>query len=230
MISRQKKPNMTFSATRVVCLTMNDERTGIYYRLHAWALAKGISKYEEAVANQKRALFGELRGTVLEIGPGSGVNLQYYSTDIRWIGIEPNPFNHPNIQMAADRAGIEIELRSLDDDRLQADDNSIDAVVSTLVLCTVPDQTATLLEILRVLKPGGRFAFIEHVAAPRDSLLRKAQRMIRPAWKWIADGCCPDRETASSIEAAGFSSVEIESFRAPLPRIFSPHIAGVAVK
>src|SRR2546425_1502904 len=205
----------------------NKERTGWYYRLHAWALARGSADYEKAVAERKRRLFGDLRGNVLELGPGGGVNLSYYPKDIHWIGIDPNPFNHPNIRKAAERAGINgLEFRSLEGNRLEAADNSIEAVVSTLVLCTVPDQEATLQDILRVLKPGGRFAFIEHVAAPRGTFLRGMQRLVRPGWRFLLDGCCPDRETAAAIKAAGFSEVNIESFRAPLP-IVSPHIAGV---
>jgi ubiquinone/menaquinone biosynthesis C-methylase UbiE len=211
-------------------MAQKEQRTGWYYRLHAWALARGSASYESAVADRKRALFGDLRGTVLELGPGAGVNLTYYRPDINWIGIEPNPYNHPNIKKAAEASGLsDVEFRGLDGNRLEADDESIDAVVSTLVLCTVPDQEATLREILRVLKRGGRFAFIEHVAASRGTYLRSAQTLVRPIWKFLLDGCCPDHETARTIERAGFSKVNIESFRAPLP-IVSPHIGGLAIK
>jgi ubiquinone/menaquinone biosynthesis C-methylase UbiE len=211
-------------------VAQDESRTGWYYRLHAWALARGSETYENAVAERKRRLFGDLHGNVLELGPGGGVNLSFYPKDIHWIGIEPNPYNHPNIKQAAERAGINgLEFRNLEGNRLEAADNSIDAVVSTLVLCTVPDQEATLLEILRVLKPGGRFAFIEHVAAPRGTFLRSVQSLVRPGWRFLLDGCCPDRETAEAITRAGFSNVKIESFRAPLP-IVSLHIAGVAKK
>src|ERR1700730_2587099 len=148
-------------------MATDEQRTGWYYRLHAWVLARGSATYEDAVTARKRRLFGDLHGTVLELGPGGGVKLSYYPKNIRWIGIEPNPYNHPNIRKAAERSGINhIEFRSLDGNKVEANDSSIDSVVSTLVLCTVPDQEATLDEILRVLESGGRFAFIEHVAAP----------------------------------------------------------------
>jgi ubiquinone/menaquinone biosynthesis C-methylase UbiE len=211
-------------------MATNEQRTSWYYRLHAWALARGSATYEDAVAERKRRLFGDLHGTVLELGPGGGVNLSYYPKEIHWIGIEPNPYNHPNIRKAAEHAGLNnIEFRSLAGNRLEADGNSIDAVVSTLVLCTVPNPDATLGEILRVLKPGGRFAFIEHVAAPRGRFLRSVQSFLKPMWQFVADGCCPNRETAQAIRQAGFSTVNIECFRAPLP-IVSPHIAGMATK
>src|SRR5713101_3497108 len=191
----------------------DEQRTGWNYRLHAWALARGSETYENAVAERKRRLFGDLRGNVLELGPGGGVNLSFYPKDIHWIGIEPNPYNHPNIKKAAERAGINgLEFRGLEGNRLEAADNCIDAVVSTLVLCTVPDQEATLAETLRVLKPGGRFAFIEHVAAQRGTFLRGIQSFVKPVWKFIADGCCPNRETGQTIKQAGFSTVDIECF------------------
>src|SRR5258708_5739160 len=97
------------------------DRTGWYYRVHAWALARGSDPFEAAVAERKRKLFGNLQGKVLELGPGGGINLSFYRPDIQWIGIEPNPHNHPNIRKAAERAGFEaIEFRGFDDDRIAA--------------------------------------------------------------------------------------------------------------
>ena len=122
-----------------------------------------------------------------------------------------------------------MELRTGSAERLDVEDATADAVVSTLVLCSVADLAAVLKEIRRVLKPGGRFVFIEHVAAPQGTWLRRAQRAFRPLSKTFADGCQPDRETWRAIEAAGFAQVDLEHFRAPAP-IISPHIAGVAVK
>jgi len=108
-------------------------------------------------------------------------------------------------------------------------DESVDAAVSTLVLCSVDNLSDALTEIKRVLKPDGRFLFIEHVAAPEKSLLRSVQHGIEPLWKRMADGCHPDRETWKAIEDAGFGNVEIEHFRLSLP-VVGPHIMGTAVK
>ena len=110
---------------------------------------------------------------------------------------------------------------------------SVDVVISTLVLCSVPDPTAVLADIHRVLKPGGRFLFLEHVAAGRGTGLRRLQSVMRPFWQFCADGCSPARETGTLIEAAGFRTVEIEGFFAPreaVPRFVSPHVQGVGVK
>jgi ubiquinone/menaquinone biosynthesis C-methylase UbiE len=115
---------------------------------------------------------------------------------------------------------------------LAVDDESVDAVVCTIVLCSVRDLSATLGEIRRVLRPGGRFVFMEHVAAPRGTGLRRVQRLLRPVWQFLADGCTPDRETDAAIRAAGFSHVEIERFRLPreVSVLAGPHIAGEAVR
>jgi len=112
---------------------------------------------------------------------------------------------------------------------MEMPDASVDAVVSTLVLCSVDGHRDALAEILRVLRPGGRFVFIEHVGAPEGTWLRRLQRWIRPLWKPVADGCRPDRDTGDRILEAGFERVEMDRFRLPLP-VVSPHVAGTAWK
>jgi ubiquinone/menaquinone biosynthesis C-methylase UbiE len=175
-------------------------------------------------------LFAVLSGTVLEIGPGAGVNLHHlHSTTIRWIGVEPNSFMKPHLAKEAQRLGVAIELRPGTAENLPVDDASVDFVISTLVLCSVVDQKRALDEVLRVLKPGGRFLFIEHVGAKRGTWLRRIQTLVKPLWRRMGDGCHPDRETRTALERAGFAVLEVEEFAAPLP-IVRPHIAGIAVK
>jgi ubiquinone/menaquinone biosynthesis C-methylase UbiE len=202
---------------------------GWYKRLFARMMANSGREYDSIVAERKRRLFSGLRGSILEIGPGSGPNLAYYSPDIHWLGVETNPAMLPYLQQEARRLGMAIELRDGGPEILPAGSASMDAVVSTHVLCSVPNQTKTLQEILRVLKPGGKFAFIEHVAAPRGTSLRRVQNLVRPVWQLLGDGCHLDRETFLAIEQAGFSQVQMEHFRVEVP-IVSPHIAGFAIK
>jgi ubiquinone/menaquinone biosynthesis C-methylase UbiE len=198
--------------------------------LFAWFLARCGKKTDKYLAGYKSRLFADLAGTVLEIGSGAGANLHHLpSTTITWIGVEPNAFMKPHIVRETQRLGVAIELRPGTAENLPVDDASVDFVISTLVLCSVVDQKRALEEVLRVLKPGGRFLFIEHVAARRGTWLRRIQNLAKPLWRRMGDGCHPDRETRTALERAGFAAIEVVEFAAPLP-IVRPHIAGTAVK
>lgn len=205
---------------------------GLYQRFFAALMAHADSEQDRLYGDRKRVLFSDLKGTVLEIGPGSGINLPYYPAGIRWIGVEPNPHMHRYIHEQAESLNLDVTVLSATAETMAIDAESVDTVVSTLVLCSVPDVSATLAEIQHVLKPGGRFYFIEHIAAPEGTLLHKAQRGIRPLWKLLADGCHPDRATDHLLEAAGFSEIRYEHFdihAAPVP-ITRPHIIGIATR
>lgn len=199
-------------------------------RIFAWFMARLGMKTDKYLGHYKARLFSELTGTVLEIGSGAGANLHYFpATGITWIGVDPNQFMKPHLLKEAHRLDLKIELRDGIAETLPAGDESVDFVISTLVLCSVVDQRRALEEVARVLKPGGKFLFIEHVAARRGSWLHKMQRLVKPLWRRMGDGCHPDRETRTALESVGFAAIEIEEFEAPLP-IVSPHIAGTAVK
>lgn len=187
-------------------------------------------KTDKYLGQYKERLFAELSGVVLEIGSGAGANLHYFpSTGIRWIGVDPNPFMKAHLVKEAQRLDLKIELRDGIAETLPAADESVDFVIGTLVLCSVVDQKRALEEVARVLKPGGKFLFIEHVAARRGTWLRGIQRLVKPLWRRMGDGCYPDRETRAALERVGFASLQIEEFEAPLP-VVGPHIAGTAVK
>ncbi len=198
-------------------------------RLLAFALARFHGRYERLTAERKKTLLGSLHGEVVEIGPGTGPNLAFYPADVRWVGIEPNPFMHAHLRTAAAKRGLSADVRFGTAEHIDAAAQSVDAVVSTLVLCSVRDVAAVLREVRRVLKPGGRFVFLEHVAAPRGTLLGRVQRLGRPISKFLGDGCHLDRETWGFIEQAGFSKLDLEFLRLPLP-LNGPHISGVAWK
>jgi ubiquinone/menaquinone biosynthesis C-methylase UbiE len=204
-------------------------RPGWYKRLFARVLASNSRRDAGPIADYKRQLLGNLHGRVLEIGPGTGPNLAYYPDGVHWIGVEPNLAMHPYLQKTARSLKINIELLSHTSERLPLPDESIDAVVGTHVLCSVQSVSGTLQEILRVLKPGGSYVFIEHVAAPSHTFLRRFQGWMRPVWQVWADGCQLNRETWTAIETAGFSQVHLEHFYLDVP-IVAPHIAGYAIK
>jgi SAM-dependent methyltransferase len=206
-------------------------RASILQRYFAWLMAQVSGRYNRELGPLKRSLFADLEGTVLEIGPGTGPNLSFFPTGVRWIGLEPNPGMHPRLRDEADRLGLEIELRSDDVQDIELPDASVDAVVSTLVLCSVGDLDATLAEIARVLRPGGCFVFLEHVAAEPGTWLRRTQGFVCPAWRALNDNCHPDRDTEQAIVRAGFVDLRCESLQGPLPiPIIKPHIVGSARK
>ena len=205
-------------------------RGGLYKRFFAWLVAKLDDHYGEEVDERKRRLFRDVEGTVVEIGAGAGANLPFFPPGVHVVAIEPNPYMHPYLQKDAERLGVDVEIRTAGAEGMDVGDESADFVVCTLVLCSVDDIGEVLREVLRVLKPGGRFIFVEHVAAPAATRLRSWQRRLRPLWIRIGDGCCPDRETWKSIEAAGFSDLELEHFDSRAIPLVRPHIAGVATK
>jgi SAM-dependent methyltransferase len=201
---------------------------GLYQKLFAHGLALGDDAQHRLYGDRKRRLFSGLEGTVVEIGPGTGVNLPYLPDDIEWIGLEPNPHMHPFLREQLAGRPIDGALRTAPAQDTGLPAASADVVISTLVLCSVPALDATLAELRRILRPGGRLLFIEHVAAPRDTWLYTLQRGIRPVWTRLADGCHPDRDTGAALEGAGFSSVTVDAFETGLP-VVSPHIVGTAV-
>ncbi|WP_022835370.1 class I SAM-dependent methyltransferase [Salisaeta longa] len=200
-----------------------------YHKAFAHGLARGDDAQHRIYGARKRELLGPLRGTVVEIGPGTGLNFRYLSPNITWIGLEPNPHMHSFIRRAAAARGVsDLDLRPAPLETALLPDGTADAVVSTLVLCSVPDVDDALRRIHRWLRPGGRLVFIEHVIAPERTAQRLVQRGLRPCWSCLADGCHPDRDTAAALHRSPFAKVAIERFNAPLP-VVRPHIAGHAI-
>lgn len=200
-------------------------------RAFAWAWGHAHGPLERYYGAIKQDLFTSLTGRVLEIGPGAGINLRHFPKDTQLIGVEPNPFMHPRLQAAAAEAGHRMEVLEGYAENLPLEEASVDAVVSTLVLCSVHDPARALAEVRRVLRPGGRFYFLEHVAAPQGAGLRRVQDAIAPVWRCLGDGCNPNRDTAASIQMAGFTSVAMEARRIPVPLFpVTPHIFGVATR
>ncbi|HRX83973.1 MAG TPA: class I SAM-dependent methyltransferase [Phycisphaerae bacterium] len=202
-----------------------------FCRLHQRLFACGMrhcgKRYRRFIDRRKPALFAGLAGDVLEVGYGAGANLPYLPQGIRYTGIEANPYMERHARAVAERHGVAVDLRGGDVRRLEFPNGSFDAVIATLVLCSVSDADRALAEIRRVLRPGGRFVFMEHVAAPAGSRTRRWQERTAPVWRFVGDGCSPARETGTLIQSAGFAKVDLEAFDAPVP-VFGPHIAGFA--
>lgn len=218
-----------------MCATQNNfhapRRSRWAERAFAWAWGHAHGPLEHYYGPLKRALFADLHGRVVEIGPGAGINLRHFPRNIEFVGVEPNPYMHPRLHAAAGKAGLPIEVVAGFAEALPLEDASVDAVVSTLVLCSVYEPARVLAEVLRVLRPGGRFYFLEHVAAPSGSGLRRVQDGIAPLWRRLGDGCNPNRDTATALHAVGFVTVDLEARKIPVPLFpVTPHIVGTATK
>ena len=196
-------------------------------RLFAAAYDWMLKSTEEAgLHERRRALLRDASGRTLEIGAGTGLNVDLYPDTAR-----PLILTEPEAPMARrlrERAGTRAEVVDAGADGLPFGDASFDTVVATLVLCTVPDQASALREIRRVLKPGGRLLFLEHVRA-EDQRVAKWQDRVVPIWRFAARGCHPNRDTAAALRAAGYSIERLDTGELPKsPPVVRPFIAGVA--
>ena len=181
--------------------------------------------------SRKQRVFTDLPGEIVELGSGVGANFRYLPPGTRVIAVEPNPAMHSRLRARAVRHKIELELHDVVGEQLDLPDASAEMVVSSLVLCTVPDPARVLAEIRRVLRPGGRYAFVEHVGAKGRPVLRRVQRVVRRPWAWMFEGCSCERDLADLVASAGFASVDIEEYHIHSPILpFNTHVAGVATK
>jgi ubiquinone/menaquinone biosynthesis C-methylase UbiE len=203
----------------------------------SWLMARIYDRFMReteaaCLGDWRRELLGPLSGDVLEIGSGTGVNLPHYGREVRRLVLtEPERHMRRRLRARVDASRPDAEVLENAADALPFDAASFDAVVCTLVLCSVPRPDAVLAEARRLLKPGGRFVFIEHVAADDHSERLRWQRRIEPVWVRVADGCHLTRHTERLIEEAGFhiELIQRTSMRKSLPFV-RPSIRGVARK
>jgi SAM-dependent methyltransferase len=184
---------------------------------------------EAHLAPHKRRVFADLPSTVVEIGSGVGANLRYLRPGSTLVAIEPNTPMHRRLRAAAERHGVRLDLRDGLAEHIDLPDQSVDAVISSLVLCTVADPTEVVDQVRRILRPGGTFRFVEHVAAPVGTATRALQRAFRRPWAWTFEGCSCERDLGAVLRRAGFARVEIQAYRSHTLFVpFNPQIAGIA--
>jgi SAM-dependent methyltransferase len=184
---------------------------GVRSGFNAWFFDRLDRYINHASRRHKESAFGGIEaGTVVEIGAGAGANVRYLPAGTRLIAIEPNLRMHDRLRRRCRRAGIELTIVAAGAEAIPLADGTVDEVICSLVLCTVSDADQVLAEIQRVLKPGGRFRFVEHVVAPRRGVRRAVQRAIRRPWGWVFEGCNPGRDTVGLLQAAGFDALEVE--------------------
>ncbi len=166
----------------------------------------------------RRGVVGGATGRVLEVGVGSGLNFPLYSKQVEIVfGIDPSPRLLTIARRRAAAAGIRAVFVQGSATAIPLEDNTIDTVVMTWTLCSIPDPLAALREMRRVLKPSGQLLFIEHGLSPEPAVDRW-QRRLTPMWRHIAGGCHLDRKVDDLIRSAGFEMTELRTEYADGPR------------
>jgi SAM-dependent methyltransferase len=195
------------------------------HRLFAALYERSSQRAERQGQAERRArLVGDLSGIVLEIGIGNGLNLHHYRRVARLVAVEPDPHMRRRLAARVQRVAFPVEVLPIGAEELPFPDASFDAVVASLVLCSIPHPARALGEIVRVLKSGGELRFLEHVRG--EGWRGHVLDALAPVWAPLGGGCHPNRRTEDAIRRAGLSIVEIERYRFG----FLPHIQGRAVK
>jgi ubiquinone/menaquinone biosynthesis C-methylase UbiE len=168
-------------------------------------------------------------GRTIDIGAGTGLNLGLYPDDLTELVLaEPDEHMLKRLRPKLAESGREVEVVQAPADRLPFPDDTFDTAVFTLVLCTVPDQAAALTEAARVLRPGGKLHFVEHVRSDEPKLARWQDRLERP-WRFFGDGCHCNRDTVAAIEASPFQIERLDRGELPkAPPIVRPLARGTA--
>jgi ubiquinone/menaquinone biosynthesis C-methylase UbiE len=189
-----------------------------FYRRRVLPCLLHLAMRQKQLAPFRRRVIGAAEGRVLEIGIGSGLNLPLYRPPVRSvIGLEPSP---ELLRMARGRAAataVPVEYLEASAETLPLDDGSVDTVVTTWTLCTIPNAPRALAEMRRVLKPGGALLFVEHGRAPEPGVARWQDR-LDPLWSRIAGGCHLNRKMDELISSSGFRIESLANPRLPGPR------------
>ena len=179
---------------------------------------------------QRKKVVPLCTGRVLEVGMGSALNLPYYDRDnVEFIwGLEPSEAMREKARPNIEKSGLEVKLIDLPGEQIPLEDNSVDSILLTYTLCTIPDWLTALQQMRRVLKPGGRLVFTEHGEAPDEGVL-KWQNRINPVWRKFAGGCNLNRKIPRLLTDSGFSVDQLDAMYLPsTPKLFGYNYWGVA--
>lgn len=178
---------------------------------------------------QRAQIVPRASGRVLEIGIGSGLNLQHYNRDQveELYAVDPSPELTGKARQRAQEAGMDVTILELSAEKIPAENDHFDCIVCTFTLCTIPDVETALQEMRRVLKSGGKLFFCEHGLAPDQGVSRWQQR-INPYWKPCAGGCNLHRDGPALLRRAGFAIEELEQMYLPGPKPWTYVSRGVA--
>ncbi len=201
-------------------------------RLFAAMYDRGLRATEDGgLRAMRQGVLAAARGRTIDLGAGTGVNLDLFPSAVEELVLaEPDPHMAKHLREKLAASPRKAELIEASAEELPFEDASFDTAVFTLVLCTVPNPEAALAEAARVLKPGGKLLFIEHVRAEDASLTRWQDRLEKP-WRFLADGCYCNRDTVANIEASPLTVERVEHGKLPkVPPIIKPLVHGSAVR
>lgn len=177
----------------------------------------------------RQRLIAAARGRVLEIGIGSGLNLSFYAAGVEQvIGLDPSPRLLAMARRAGGRTPVPLELVEASATGIPLEDRSIDTVVATWTLCTIPRAVDALREMRRVLRPSGALLFVEHGRAP-DASVRWWQDRLTPAWRCIGGGCHLNRPIRTLVESGGFRIAQLKTGYMPGPKPMTFQYEGCAL-
>ncbi len=183
-------------------------------------------RYEEASRLRARAIPGA-RGIVLEVGIGSGLNLPFYTAAVtKLYGVDPSAELLAMVRPRAAQVSFPVELLQHTAEQIPLPNRSVDSVVVTWALCSIPNPAAALSEMRRVLKPDGTLIFVEHGLSP-DAKVRSWQNRLTPMWRRLAGGCHLNRKMDDLIRTAGFSIATLETEYIPGPRPMTYTYVGI---
>jgi ubiquinone/menaquinone biosynthesis C-methylase UbiE len=198
-----------------------------YARLSAGMEGAGVGRIREQ-------LLAGVSGSVLEAGAGSGLNFSHYPATVTSVlAVEPEPHLRGVAERAAAAATVPVKVVDGTAEQLPAGDGSVDAVVATLMLCSVADLAAAVAEMHRVLRPGGKLIFMEHVRADSPRFRRVQELADATIWPFCFGNCHASRDPVAALTAGGFSIVSLTRYRLPesgLPWPTTPHARGVAIR
>jgi ubiquinone/menaquinone biosynthesis C-methylase UbiE len=182
-----------------------------FYDTHILPRLIDVAMNTAAIRDERQRCLEGVTGTVLEVGFGSGRNLPYYPADVtKVVGVDPSSTAASLARTRVARATFPVEILGLSAERIPVADASVDGVVTTFTLCTIPEPRLALAEMRRVLRPGGRLHFVEHGLAP-DPRVRRWQHRLNRLQRTVFGGCNLDRPIADLITGAGFTIERLEN-------------------
>ncbi len=189
-----------------------------YQKLFASQYDKFMTDIENEFGQLRKEMISDLKGDILDVGCGTGANFEYFNKDANVIAVEPSPYMlEKALQKLPQKANITTYNLSVTDNQLEdiIKPKSLDYIVSTLVLCTIPDYKLALKKFHKWLKDDGQLIIIEHIHA-KEKPRRVIQNIINPVWKVIGDGCNLNRDTDKVIKSMGFKPLTENYFKRTL--------------